>query len=108
MNRKIVETSSGQLSAMAILRQVRLHLFRRREEASGDCDGTKAGSLAASVVGKRRSLRTVAQQQPGSVAGSGIKSKPFFEWKSKSPKPSSGDCVNGLAQLPSQRWKEVD
>src|SRR6266702_4275091 len=45
------------------------------EEASGDCDGAKASGVAASLVGKWRSVRTVAQQSPDRAAGGSIKSK---------------------------------
>jgi hypothetical protein len=48
----------------------------------------------------RRSVRTVAQQQPNDSADSRVKTKPFQEEKRQKPKPSSGDCVNGLAQVP--------
>ena len=43
-------------------------------------------------------------QQADSDAGGSIKPKTLFERKSQSLKPSSGDCVNRLAQLPFLRW----
>ena len=46
-----------------------------REEASHRCDREKAGGVAASPVGERRSVRTVAQQQPNDRGGSRIKQK---------------------------------
>jgi hypothetical protein len=58
----------------------------------------KAGGAAASFV-ERRSVRTVAQQQPNDSGHSRVKTKPFQEEKRQKPKPSSGDCVNGLAQV---------
>ncbi len=73
---------------------------KKREETSDHRDRTKAGRAAASLVGKRRGLPTLAQQQPGSIAGGGIKSKTFCERKRQSLKPSSGDCVNRLARVP--------
>ena len=59
----------------------------KREEAShrGDCE--KAGGVAASLVGKWRSVRTIAQQQPNDSCGSRVgrktkqKSKSFQEEK---------------------------
>ena len=42
--------------------------------------------------------------KPTSDAGGCIKPKTLCERKSQSLKPSSGDCVNRLAQLPSSRW----
>ena len=42
--------------------------------------------------------------QQTSDAGGCIRPKTLFERKSQSPKPSSGDCVNRLAQLSSSRW----
>ena len=69
----------------------------------------KAGGVAASPVGEWRSVRTVAQQQPMSDAGGRIKPKSFFERKNQSLKPSSGDCVNRLAQLSSvEMERKVD
>ncbi|HKU24987.1 MAG TPA: hypothetical protein VJQ54_05910, partial [Candidatus Sulfotelmatobacter sp.] len=59
---------------------------------------------AASPVGDGRSVRTIAQQQ-ANYHGSGCvkptaKAKSFQEEKRQKPKPSSGDCVNGLARVP--------
>ena len=42
------------------------------KETSGDCDRTKAGRVAASLVGEWRSLRTAAQQPSDAIAGSRI------------------------------------
>jgi hypothetical protein len=42
------------------------------EETSGDRDRTKAGGVAASLVGERRGLRTTAQQPSDAIAGSRI------------------------------------
>ena len=59
-----------------------------------------ARGVAASLVGERRSVRTAAQQPPGSNAGGSIKFKIFLERKKQKLKtPSSGDCVNRLGQL---------
>ena len=44
-----------------------------REEASHRGDREKAGGVAASPVGERRSVRTVAQQQPNDSGGSRVK-----------------------------------
>ena len=77
-----------------------------REEASDRRHRKKAGGAAASPVGERRSVRTIAQQQPNDSGRSRVerkakqKSKPFQEEKRQKPKPSFGDCVNGLAQVP--------
>jgi len=46
---------------------------QEREEASDRCDGEKAGGATASPVGERRSVRTIAQQQPNDRGGSRIK-----------------------------------
>jgi transposase len=43
------------------------------EETSHHCHRKKAGGLVASLVGERRSLRTVAQQQPLCPAGSSVR-----------------------------------
>ena len=58
---------------------------RRQEwkETSHHCGGTKAGGLAASSVGERRSVRTVAQQQAESDAGGRIKPKTSAKGKAK-------------------------
>jgi hypothetical protein len=60
--------------------------FRRKEweEASHRGDREKAGSVAASPVGERRSVRTVAQQQPNNRGRSRVKTKPFQEEKRQS------------------------
>jgi hypothetical protein len=57
-------------------------------------------------VGNRRSIRPLAQQQPSDRGRSRVKrkgkttkSKSFPEEKDKSPKPSSGDCVNRQAHV---------
>src|SRR5580700_6742744 len=42
------------------------------KETSGDRDRTKAGRVAASLVGERRGLRTTAQPPSDAIAGSGI------------------------------------
>ena len=80
--------------------------WKKRKEAGDRCHGKKAGGAAASPVGERRSVRAIAQQQSHDSCGSCIKqngktkSKSFLEGKDKSPKPSSGDCVNRLAHVP--------
>ena len=79
---------------------------KKREEASDRRHRKKAGGAAASPVGERRSVRTVAQQQPNDSGGSRVEQRQkqsqnrSRKRKDKSPKPSSGDCVNGLAQVP--------
>src|SRR6202166_3391315 len=70
---------------------------QEREETSHYCSGAKAGRLAASPVGERRGLRTIAQEQANSDAGGCINPKTVCERKSQSLKPSSGDCVKRLA-----------
>ena len=56
----------GPFGADSDLRRWGLKLAERGgkewEEASGDCDGAKAGRVAASLVGKWGGLRTAAQQ----------------------------------------------
>jgi hypothetical protein len=47
----------------------------------------------------------LAALKPYRAAGGCIKSKSSEEGKDKSPKPSFGDCDNGLARLPS--WMEI-
>jgi hypothetical protein len=42
------------------------------------CHGEKAGSVVASPMGEWRSVRTVAQQQPGGNAGCSVKAKTFL------------------------------
>ena len=59
-------------------------------------------------MGERRGLRTVAPSQANERCRRLHKTKTLFERKSQSLKPSSGDCVNRLAQLSSWRWNEVD
>jgi len=73
------------------------------KETNGDCDRTKAGGVAASLVGEWRGLRTTAQQPSGAIAGGRIVQVHGSE--TPRPAPSSGDCVNGLAQLPSRDGK---
>jgi hypothetical protein len=76
-----------------------------RKETSDRGDGAQAGGAAASPVGERRSIRTVAQPQPNDRGGSRLKhkdkqkSKPIQEEENQKPKPSSGDCVNRLARV---------
>ena len=66
--------------------------WKKREEASHRGDREKAGGVAASPVGERRSIRTVAQQQPNDSGGSRVKqkgktkSKSFQEEKRQKPK----------------------
>ena len=48
---------------------------KKREEASDRRHRKKAGGVAASPVGERRSVRTVAQQQPNDSGGSRVKQK---------------------------------
>src|SRR5450755_2840153 len=100
----------GPFGADSDLRRWGLKLGAWREEwqeTSGDCDGAKASGLAASLVGEWRGLRTAAQQPTDPVAGSRI-STVSWNRKHKAQAPSSGDCVNGLAQLPSRDGREVD
>ena len=77
----------GPFGADSDLRRWGLKLAERGgknwEETSGDCHGTEAGRLAASLVGERRSVQTAAQQSPGSNAGGSIKSKYSKEGKTK-------------------------
>jgi hypothetical protein len=47
----------------------------RRKEASHRCDGEKAGGVAASPVGERRSVRTATQQQWKDSCGSRVRTK---------------------------------
>ena len=58
---------------------------RREEwEKAGDyCHGAKVGGVAASAMGEWRSVRTVAQQSPGSDAGGRVKSKSSKEGSAK-------------------------
>jgi len=64
---------------------------KERKETSDRGDRKKAGSVA-SPVGERRSVRTIAQQQPNDSGGSRVerktkqKSKPFHEEKRQKPK----------------------
>jgi hypothetical protein len=58
-------------------------------------------------VGERRSVRALAQQQSNYDCSGCVKQKAkakvkivLGREKNKSPKPSSGDCVNGLARVP--------
>jgi hypothetical protein len=80
--------------------------WKEWKEASHCGHGKKAGGAAASPMGEWRSVRTIAQQQPHDGCGSRVrskrktKSKSFWEEKRQKPKPSSGDCVNRLAQVP--------
>src|SRR5262249_35055970 len=78
---------------------------KKWKEASHRGHREKTGGAAASLVGERGSIRTVAQQRLREAFGSRLKrreqkSKPFQEEKRQKPKPSSGDCVNRLAQVP--------
>src|SRR5690348_14819431 len=61
---------------------------KKCQEASGGCGGEKTGGAAASVVGRRRGIRTPAQQ-PESDAGSGLES---LYPDSRAQPPSPGDC----------------
>ena len=70
-----------------------------RKEASHRGHREKAGGVAASPVGERRSLRAIAQQQANEVAEL-RKSISFQEEERQRPKPSFGDCVIRLAQVP--------
>ena len=60
----------------------------------------KAGGAAASLVGERRSVRTVAQPLRNDTSHSRIKNQTVPGRERQKPKPSSGDCVNRLAQVP--------
>ena len=50
---------------------------RNGKKASYRCHCKKAGGVAASLVGERRSVRTFAQQQPSDTGRCGVKTKPF-------------------------------
>jgi hypothetical protein len=79
-----------------------------RKETSGDCDSAKVSSFVASVVGQRRSLRTVALQPPGSDAGSRISQK---HPRKEKQKPKRRVPVTALIAWPnfhSQNEWEVD
>src|SRR5439155_2462175 len=72
------------------------------------CHGTKISRVAASSVGERRSIRTLTKQQPDCDASSSSL-KHSRKGKTKPKTPSSGDCVNRLAQLPFLRMElQVD
>src|SRR5260370_42312375 len=67
---------------------------KEREETSHHRDGAEASRLAASFVGERRSVRTVAQQPAKSVGDSSIRTKNISgKGKSKAKTPSSGAGV---------------
>ena len=79
-------------------------LWKKRKEASDRGDGKKAGGVAASSLGQRRSVRAIAQQPSNGSCGSCVKRQKQSQnrsrtRKSKSPKPSSGDCVYGLGRV---------
>jgi hypothetical protein len=57
-----------------------------REEASDHCHRAKAGGVAASSLGKRRSVRAVAQLQSDGNAGNSVKQNRSPKGKTKSPK----------------------
>ena len=57
--------------------------WQEREETSHRGHGAKVSGVAASPVGEWRSLRTVAQQQPESDTGGGIKPKHSSKGKAK-------------------------
>src|SRR5437899_2269935 len=76
---------------------------QEREETSHYWGGAQAGGLAASAVDKRRGLRTIAEQ-PTARAGSRVMKGSSLKNRCEAPAPSSGDCVNRLAQLPSAGW----
>jgi hypothetical protein len=57
-----------------------------QQEASHRGDREKAGGVVASPVGERRSVRTVAQQQPNDRSRSRVKTKSFQEEKRQEPK----------------------
>ena len=73
------------------------------QEASGGGRGSKAGGAPASAVGRRRGVRTTAQQSE-SNAGSGLAS---CDASSRAQPPSPGDCdkVLGPDSHPN-RWDE--
>jgi hypothetical protein len=57
---------------------------KEREETRHRCHGPKVSRVAASSVGERRGLRTVAQQQSAGCKGSSISKKHSLEGKSPS------------------------
>jgi hypothetical protein len=65
---------------------------KKRQEASHRGHGKKAGGVAASSVGERRSVRALAQQQPNDSCGSCVKqtakakSKSFQQEERQKPK----------------------
>src|SRR5205807_6992047 len=72
---------------------------KKRQEAGHHCHGKKAGGVAASLMGERRSLRTIAPQRWCGDAGRRLRSPFETKWlvepcnrKQQSPKPSSRDC----------------
>jgi hypothetical protein len=58
--------------------------WKEWQETRYRCHREKAGDVAASLVGERRSLRTIEQQQPSEGGGSRVRTKPFQEEKDKS------------------------
>jgi transposase len=75
--------------------------WTKREEADDRCHGQKAGSAAASPVGERRSVRTLAQQQPHNRGGSRVKTKP----KSKSfPEEKKTKAQSRVPVTASMAW----
>jgi hypothetical protein len=71
----------------------------RQESYSATPCKEKAGGVAASAVGQRRSIRTPAEP-PGIAAGGRISQNLLRKGeKNKSLKPSFGDCVYGLAMF---------
>src|SRR5881394_249183 len=59
---------------------------KKRKEAGHRGHGKKAGRVAASPVGKRRSVRAIAQPQPNDSCGSCVKTKSSRKRKNRKPK----------------------
>src|SRR5205807_1766789 len=59
---------------------------QEREETSHHRHGTQVGSVVASLVGKRRSVRTAAQQPATSVGDRSIKTKTSLGKESQKPR----------------------
>jgi Transposase IS116/IS110/IS902 family len=78
---------------------------RNGKKRAVDCHGEKVSGLAASLVGKRRSLRTVAQQQPERGAGRRIKSKHSSKGKAKA---QSRVPVTALIAWPNFHFLRMD
>jgi hypothetical protein len=76
-------TIRGGLRSAALGTEAGGARWKERKEASDCCDCDKAGGVAASPVGERRSVRTVAQQQSSDSDGSRVE---------QNRKPTSKSC----------------